>query len=341
MNTKYFEDNDFLKSYVELIISNMDTPKKRFFTESHHIIQKAYFKDIGIKDNSIINSSDNLVNLTYRDHILAHYYLYHCSINEHIKQSNLIALINMTNEKKHLDDIEGLIKELDLYENMRREWLLWLSNKTKGTKNPKISKWLRENHFDCSDENNSMAREVFVYDINTGCLITKYGAQCVASRELDIPHIKEKLNKSKFGVFIMDDKVISKKFPFDRNSVENELKYRDNLKSKTRKDRVFKCKICGNPYIKKLNDYDYEIYLEKYNHTDLGRCGTCGINGSYFKNRPKSSEHRLKISESAKGRHWINNGVLQKQVHDDIIEKYFENGWSKGKLYKDDARSKQ
>lgn len=340
ISTKCFIDNEFLNLYIELILNNINTKKEKFITESHHILQKAFFKEQGIKDKSIINDKSNLVNLTYKDHILAHYYLYNCSLNDTIKLANLIALINMTNEKNHIEDINELISRLDLYDAMRMEWKLHLSKKLKGTKNPKVSKWLKEHHFDCSGENNSRAKDVFVYDLKTKNLIKQYGTQGIASKELGISNIKERINKSKFGVYIVEDKVISKKFPLDEEALRKEQTYRENLKLKVRSERVFQCRVCGKQYIKKLNDLDYELYLKEYNQGH-GCCNTCNKDGSFFRNKLKSESHKMKISESAKGRHWINNGIIQKQVHDDVLQKYLNDGWVFGQLKVTRNRSKE
>lgn len=76
LNIGYFINNEYLDKYCELIINNLNTKKERPKTQSHHIIPVSYFK---ISKLSIDNSKENRVNLLYKDHILAHYYLCLCT----------------------------------------------------------------------------------------------------------------------------------------------------------------------------------------------------------------------------------------------------------------------
>ena len=70
-----FIDNEYLDKYIYLI-NNYSKQYTKFETQRHHIIPRAYFKHNKIK---LDNSKANIVCLTYKDHILAHYYLYKCS----------------------------------------------------------------------------------------------------------------------------------------------------------------------------------------------------------------------------------------------------------------------
>lgn len=74
--TNYFIDNEYLDKYCELIELNKDTKRERPKTQSHHIIPVSYFK---LSELPIDNSKENRVNLLYKDHILAHYYLCLCT----------------------------------------------------------------------------------------------------------------------------------------------------------------------------------------------------------------------------------------------------------------------
>lgn len=48
----------------------------KFKTQLHHIIPRKYYTYNKLEIN---NSRENLVNLLYKDHILAHYYLALCA----------------------------------------------------------------------------------------------------------------------------------------------------------------------------------------------------------------------------------------------------------------------
>lgn len=70
-----FIDNEYLDKYI-CLINNNAKPYIKFKTQKHHIIPRAYFKYNKLK---LDNSKSNIVCLEYKDHILAHYYLYKCS----------------------------------------------------------------------------------------------------------------------------------------------------------------------------------------------------------------------------------------------------------------------
>lgn len=69
LKTNCFEDNEYLNKYCELIINNLSTKKEKHKTNSHHILQRSYFKYIKEQTDDSFN---NKVNLTHYNHILAH-----------------------------------------------------------------------------------------------------------------------------------------------------------------------------------------------------------------------------------------------------------------------------
>ena len=90
-----FEDNEWLDKYCELVSEekekNLDEPK-----QIHHILPKHYYKRLGIP---VDNSSENTVELSLNQHILAHYFLYNCSLGI-MKQTNLGAFVLLTRGKQ-------------------------------------------------------------------------------------------------------------------------------------------------------------------------------------------------------------------------------------------------
>lgn len=75
LKTGYFIDNEYLDSYVKLVESNA-VAESSVGTQIHHILPRCYFLLI---NESIDNTKENLVVLSYKDHILAHYYLALCT----------------------------------------------------------------------------------------------------------------------------------------------------------------------------------------------------------------------------------------------------------------------
>jgi hypothetical protein len=84
-----FKNNNFLDKYIDLF---NDTPEVDF--EKHHIIPRSYFK---INHLPIDNSKENLRNLTYKNHYLAHYYLTKCT--EGTLKKEMLQYFHVMNKK--------------------------------------------------------------------------------------------------------------------------------------------------------------------------------------------------------------------------------------------------
>ena len=69
-------------------------------TNKHHIIPRSWFK---LHNKDVDNGLSNLVTLTYRDHVLAHYYLCLCTEDE-FQFANQLALILLTTTKNKLNN---------------------------------------------------------------------------------------------------------------------------------------------------------------------------------------------------------------------------------------------
>jgi len=111
-----FIDNEYLSLYINLITNNLQTKKEKFKTQQHHIIPRCYFKLNKLK---IDNSKDNLVNLSFSDHIKAHCYLCLCVNNDYLSCANYFAvnkllgfkIENINNDTlKYIDDNKELIE---------------------------------------------------------------------------------------------------------------------------------------------------------------------------------------------------------------------------------------
>ncbi len=95
-NEIIFVDNEYLDRYCKLIESNRNTKREYYRTQLHHIIPKCYYKHYNL---DIDNSSKNLVNLLYKDHALAHYYLWKCTF-KWFKKASFCAFKCIVNTKK-------------------------------------------------------------------------------------------------------------------------------------------------------------------------------------------------------------------------------------------------
>ena len=109
LKTTCFVENEYLYKYVGLIESNSEQSQRCFKTTAHHIIPKYCFK---VLDKDVDNTSLNLVNLLYKDHILAHFFLAQCSSTAVYKWYNYTAMNHIAGNKFHNVTItEALLTE--------------------------------------------------------------------------------------------------------------------------------------------------------------------------------------------------------------------------------------
>ena len=82
----------YFNSYKELVAKQKDISG---YFEKHHIIPRCYFNHYKLP---IDNSKNNIIKLTYSDHILAHYYLYKACSNFQLKCKLAKALLLTMNK---------------------------------------------------------------------------------------------------------------------------------------------------------------------------------------------------------------------------------------------------
>lgn len=116
-NLDHFEDNEYLQKYAFLVESNARTPQRGGLTNKHHIIPRSWFKIVKKPCN---DSLSNLVNLPYRSHVLAHYYLCLCTTGD-LQYANELALMLLTTGKQLSVVDKQLINSLPLYNNIYNE----------------------------------------------------------------------------------------------------------------------------------------------------------------------------------------------------------------------------
>lgn len=130
IQTKCFNDNEYLDKYIELIISNEKTAKEKFKTQQHHIIPKRYYRVNKIRIN---NAKSNLVNLTYNSHVMAHYYLCKCSADKDTEISNIIPINIIAKNAHQMNEID--LKNLLVdYDELQEKMCRWQSENRKGKK---------------------------------------------------------------------------------------------------------------------------------------------------------------------------------------------------------------
>ena len=123
----YFIDNEYLIKYCQLIERNRRTKIRARKTHKHHIVPKSWFK---LTVTDVNNELSNLVNLTLRDHFLAHYYLCLCT-EDPFRYANQLALVCLISaNSKNIVDIE-LLYRLPLYNNIYEDYMKKLKSNYK------------------------------------------------------------------------------------------------------------------------------------------------------------------------------------------------------------------
>ena len=115
----FFINNEYLQKYCQTIERHRRTPVRARLTHKHHIIPKSWFK---LTNNQINNDLNNLVNLPYREHFLAHYYLCLCT-EDPFKYANQLALMCLQSKKKSNVVDKQLMQCLPLYNNIYEDYM--------------------------------------------------------------------------------------------------------------------------------------------------------------------------------------------------------------------------
>ena len=87
LTTNYFIDNEYLDLYIALCKANLNNKKLKGKTAYHHVIPLSFYmtkyrvssRREAEKLRKTKETIDYSVNLLYKDHLLAHYYLFQCS----------------------------------------------------------------------------------------------------------------------------------------------------------------------------------------------------------------------------------------------------------------------
>lgn len=116
LNTGIVEENLYLNKYIELIDLNQNTNWEKFKTQKHHIIPRYWFREKNLK---IDNSKNNIVNLPYAEHLLAHYYLALCASNTNYRIKATKSLLHMNAHNYDLAFIQNNLSQINtLYDEM-------------------------------------------------------------------------------------------------------------------------------------------------------------------------------------------------------------------------------
>lgn len=116
---EYFVDNEYLLKYAQLVGTRRIAGNRHTLTNKHHIVPRSWYK---LMCKEVDNSRANLITLTYREHVMAHYYLCLCT-RDNLKYANELALVGLVNRKCLSDIDRQLVKNLPLYNNIYESYV--------------------------------------------------------------------------------------------------------------------------------------------------------------------------------------------------------------------------
>lgn len=191
----FFNRNEYFDQYLQLISENLNTPMIKGKTERHHVIPLIIYQlNSGVNCSrkeaeimSVQQDANFTVNMMYKDHVLAHYYLALCCADRY-KSSLLKAFSLMTfNKYRFLDEVDKkqFLEELDNYQELFEEFIIRIREQSlnrplKTETKEKISKALLGQKKGCFNEKHKKALKN-ARDFHS----TTKGKKSIYSKELD------------------------------------------------------------------------------------------------------------------------------------------------------------
>lgn len=324
------DHNDYFEKYVQLIINNVQTEKQTYKTQRHHIIPRCYYKH---KKLDVDNSSENLVNLLYRDHILAHYYLCLCVKDENIRHDCIMAFTYLTDRIDSLKitsaynlkiDIEysreEIVQQLPHFQELYEE-----ARKAHGEKMKGKASW-----------NKGIKSSIKRVAINNGTS-TKYVPEAKLSEFLDNGWQLGRHNQQQLSESLR--RAMNGRAPHNKGkSLTDEQKEhlrQINLGKKQSDETIEKrrAKLIGRVVSEETKERLREANIgqkrsdETRKHMSEAKKGRIPHN----KGKTMSEEQKNKISHDKKGRLWVTNGEKDKMIKQDEYTYYESIGFRKGR----------
>lgn len=310
LSFKVFEENEFFDKYINLIISNNDTKYEKHKTQNHHIVPLHVYKYLSIAAD---NSKSNLVTLHYTDHILAHFYLFHCSKDKIVKRANYVSLQYIIHNPDVPKSEHELLIKLPEYQKMYNEYCTLNSELQKGVRagerNPFFGKKhseatrkkMREHHANFSKENSP----------RYGKHLSDEAKRCISAHNTGRVKTEEEKQKridtinahGGYSWWITD---------------EYRKKLSESLKGKNThsKGRIFINDGINNKLVTSdsIGEYLNSGWVR-------GRIITDDARQKYKKNRPPSTAGHI----------WVTDGVTNKSINPEELSTYMQQNYYRGR----------
>ena len=125
LETANFIDNKYLTLYCDLISKNLTRVREKYKTQAHHAIPCACYKNRKTAD---IDGNNFKVNLLFKDHIVAHYYLCLCAKESQIRYKMIAAIefilgkSNNTTNAEIAESLKNWLLNDELYQQKYEEF---------------------------------------------------------------------------------------------------------------------------------------------------------------------------------------------------------------------------
>ena len=293
IKTGVYEDNSFLSKYVDLIKHNneVESSASEYAFHKHHIIPNHILKNY----LGELEEKDYIIPLKISDHVLAHYYLYMCSLTTSEKYANLNSLNILLNSHMKMLDLNNLTYEEILYIADARNCLKENLSVINGSKN----KGKRYIHKD--DISKKVYEEELEQYLSEGWIVG------------GLPFTEE--HKAK----------LRKKKPMSDEG-KAKLKGRGKGLIRIRKNGVVK--IIDPKELPLYLQDGWEKGGRK--HSDEEKSNLSNI----FKGRIISEEQKKQISGTLKGYRNMTKDGVEAHVYPEDIQRFLEDGWVFGRAKK-------
>jgi len=322
--THLFLENDYFFRYIDLIEKNKNRVKQKYKTQKHHIIPAIAFK---LYNWEGIDAPENLVNLLYKDHILAHYYLALATKTSDF-QYKMIAAINFIlgkakQSKIDIQELQTFILNLENYQNLYENWIKerslllhskLLGHETSEETRKKISE-ANKNKIYIYKEN--IVRAVHKEDLqlfldngwtlgNPNCQKRK---QTTGQTIIHKEEIEKYIFKEDLSLYLANGWILGRSDQHKKATQQGTQAYYDKL---TKEEKINKCATRQNQH--------WEMSEETKKKISNAKSG-----------KKQSEEQKLLNSQNKKDTIWMTNGQQDIMIKKDLELYYLDQGFIRGR----------
>lgn len=332
---KYAIDEIFLEKYLNFLELNETNEEG----EIHHILPRCLFPEF----IDLRKFAFNGVNLSYSDHVIAHYLLTKVIEND----KTLFAFNGMMSLIRNLN-ITELISEEEFNElkakyrkSVRKSRFVtrlygirWM---TKNGKSKQVEKEHIEEHlkngwkFGCLNFKN----KVWVNKDNINIRVEKKELQKYLQYGYNKGRTKDSIMQNKVGLYKDNKSIFIPKEELQKFLNDG---WKEGIISKSTKGMV---RIYKGDTNKTINQSEIDKFLKdgwklgsKQNHPEIKKGSHIYVNnGKEIKRISPELEEEYKSKGFVRGQisyYFINNGIINKRVPENEIENYLKSGWAKG-----------